>query len=218
MVLRQHFPQACTGQRGDLQSPEKPAPDGLFTATTEFRTCGHRKDAPRSSPGTPGAAGRFPHGKPQARRGAKRRATGRTGRQESSVSLCGLRVSVVGVFPIRDRGRCPDPGTGDRSNRTLGVMSCPTASRSWGTRCWAGCITSTDWKRPPRNGLSLGLSDNRTTNPEWIKVCLGLGKTGVERPSTADSEFPGFDSSVFDRPISSIPDPIFVLDQPGWSF
>jgi len=51
-----------------------------------------------------------------------------------------------------------------------------------------------------------------------MKVCLGLGGTGVERQSTADLELPGFGSGVFNCPISSILDPIFVLVQVGWSF
>jgi len=51
-----------------------------------------------------------------------------------------------------------------------------------------------------------------------MKVCLGLGETGVWLPSAADLELPGFGSGVFNRPISSIPDPIFVLVQPGLGF
>jgi hypothetical protein len=51
-----------------------------------------------------------------------------------------------------------------------------------------------------------------------MKVCLGLGETGVRLPSAADLEVPNPDSDVFNRPISSILDPIFVLVQPGLGF
>jgi hypothetical protein len=51
-----------------------------------------------------------------------------------------------------------------------------------------------------------------------MKVCPGLGGTGVRLPGAVDLEVsnPGF--GISDRRIPSILDPIFAFDQPGWSF